>query len=273
MTCSEVEKILPEIMDGAPDGEYRSAFEGHLKSCPVCAELVSDLKLISTEAKNLRESDDPPAYLWQEIAAQLRAEGVIREEPQRTWGPVLVPARPVRRWSAWWLAPVAACLVAGGAYVIQHHPAAQVAKNTATVPVTAPAPVATNVPEATTEAQAQKPATVIAPTSTAPTKPAVAKKSNSGDVVELAKIPKTEQENTNEAAPTAEDQQFLSVVSTRAPSMRASVESQLQAVNEDIREVQEYLARNPRDVDARQQLMDAYQKKALLYQIALDRIQ
>ncbi|MFY9647617.1 MAG: hypothetical protein WAK29_20730, partial [Terriglobales bacterium] len=70
-----------------------------------------------------------------------------------------------------------------------------------------------------------------------------------------------------------DDQRFLSEVSTRAPSMRASCETQLRAVNANIREVQEYLQRNPGDVDARQQLMDAYQQKALLYQIALDRIQ
>jgi hypothetical protein len=74
-----------------------------------------------------------------------------------------------------------------------------------------------------------------------------------------------------EASP--EDQQFLSVVSTRAPSLRATYEGQLQTVNANIREVQAYLNRYPRDLDARQQLMDAYQQKALLYQIALDRIQ
>jgi hypothetical protein len=37
--------------------------------------------------------------------------------------------------------------------------------------------------------------------------------------------------------------------------------------------VQAYLVRYPADADARQQLLDAYQQKALLYQIALDRIQ
>jgi hypothetical protein len=63
------------------------------------------------------------------------------------------------------------------------------------------------------------------------------------------------------------------VVSTRAPSLRATYENQLQAVNADIRDVQNYLSRNPGDADARQHLMDAYQQKALLYQIALDRIQ
>jgi len=71
----------------------------------------------------------------------------------------------------------------------------------------------------------------------------------------------------------AEDQQFLSEVSTRAPSMRATYEGQLNAVNADIRETQAYLDQNPGDTDVRQHLMDAYQRKALLYQIALDRIQ
>jgi hypothetical protein len=55
--------------------------------------------------------------------------------------------------------------------------------------------------------------------------------------------------------------------------MRATYESQLQAVNSDIRETQEYVDRNPGDADARQHLMDAYEQKALLYQIALDHIQ
>jgi ribosomal protein S15P/S13E len=93
-------------------------------------------------------------------------------------------------------------------------------------------------------------------------------------VIASAKRPATAIERDDVEAPSAdEDRQFLSVVSTREPSMRATVEGQLREVNEDIRQVQEYLARNPQDVDARQQLMDAYQKKALLYQIALDRIQ
>jgi hypothetical protein len=79
---------------------------------------------------------------------------------------------------------------------------------------------------------------------------------------------------SQEAAPSSEDdEQFLSVVSTRAPSMKATYEKQLQAVNADIRESQAYVDQNPGDADARQHLMEAYQQKALLYQIALDRIQ
>jgi ribosomal protein S15P/S13E len=115
---------------------------------------------------------------------------------------------------------------------------------------------------------------VTTASATKPNAPAISKKATSNEVIASAKRPATAIERDDVEAPSAdEDRQFLSVVSTREPSMRATVESQLQAVNEDIRQVQEYLARNPQDVDARQQLMDAYQKKALLYQIALDRIQ
>ena len=80
-------------------------------------------------------------------------------------------------------------------------------------------------------------------------------------------------ERVEESAPSTEDQQFLSVVSTLSPAMRITYENQLQAVNNDIRETQAYVNRNPGDLDARQHLIDAYRQKALLYQIALDRIQ
>ena len=75
------------------------------------------------------------------------------------------------------------------------------------------------------------------------------------------------------APPNAEDEEFLSEVSERAPSMRTTYEKQLRAVNGEIRETQEYIKRYPGDADARQHLMEAYQQKALLYQMALDRIQ
>jgi hypothetical protein len=71
----------------------------------------------------------------------------------------------------------------------------------------------------------------------------------------------------------ADDNQFLTEVSQRAPSMRATYTNQLEAVNSEIRETQAYIARYPGDVDARQHLLEVYQQKAMLYSIALDRIQ
>ncbi|HYW39753.1 MAG TPA: zf-HC2 domain-containing protein [Terriglobales bacterium] len=262
MTCSDVERVLPELLDGAPEGAFPTDFETHLKSCPACSELVSDLKLIASEARQLAATEEPAPRVWARIAAELRAEGLIREPetmpkfaPTR---PILAPASPRRRWSAWWLAPVAAALLAAGSFVVSHKPAPQVAKQAPAPPVTSPA--SSPVPDET-------PAVTSASVPTPAPQQLAQKSAKSTDRVGTAAGPAVEPE------PSQEDQQFLSVVSTRAPSMRATYESQLRAVNADIRETQAYVDRNPGDADARQHLMDAYQQKALLYQIALDRIQ
>jgi hypothetical protein len=265
MTCSDVERVLPELLDDAPDGVFRTdnvalqtALDGHVKTCPDCSDLVSDLKLIASEARHLAETEEPPPRVWLQVAAQLRAEGLIQEPEPVPGRPILVPALTGRRWTstAWWLAPVAAALLAAGAYVVSHKSTPQLARQQ--VPVTAvpaPAPPPQTVAETPAVAPASAPAA-------APQQ--VARKSASG----ADTVPSTE-----ESAPSPEDRQFLSAVSTRAPSMRATYENQLKAVNADIRETQAYVNQNPGESDARQHLMDTYQQKALLYQIALDRIQ
>ncbi len=55
--------------------------------------------------------------------------------------------------------------------------------------------------------------------------------------------------------------------------MRATYANQLQAVNKEIRETKSYLSQYPGDIDARQHLLEVYQQKEMLYQMALDRIQ
>jgi hypothetical protein len=265
-SCSDVERILPELLDGVPDGatvETRLAasdLDAHLKSCPACSDLVSDLKLIASEARQLAATEEPAPRVWVRIAAELRAEGLIREPaPTR---PIVVPTSPGRRWTsiAWWLAPVTAVLLVAGSYVVTHKPAPQVAKQQP--PKTAPE----------TSMTAQTPATSPAPVIPAATSPSVHATAPQ-QLAQKSAQPAHMAAPAVESEPSAEDQQFLSAVSTLAPSMRASYENQLQAVNADIRETQAYVNQNPGDVDARQHLMDAYQQKALLYQIALDRIQ
>jgi hypothetical protein len=273
MTCSDIQRALPEALDRGPNGTFAAEFETHLKSCQDCSDLVSDLKLITSEAGQLVAAEEPSPRVWLRVAAELRAEGLIsdpaisdsaiREQEFASTSaarrPILLPSARRRRWSAWWLAPVAAGLVAAGSYVVSHKPAPQVAQQQAATPPTTPAPVTTPV----TETPATSSASVL---TTAPQR-LVKKSAPSQDLLASAA------EATAEPAPSDEDQQFLSVVSTRAPSMRATYENQLNAVNADIRETQAYVNRNPGDADARQHLMDDYQQKALLYQIALDRIQ
>jgi len=266
MTCAEVRQVLPDILEGAAEGVFPADFESHVKSCPACSDLISDLKLISSEARQLAASEEPAPRVWVRIAAELRAEGLIREPA------VFDPAReaestsPRRRWSACWLVPVAAALLVAGSYVVSHKQAPQMAKRQApATPLTTPTPVTS----AATSASVSAPAPSATPTSAPSAAPQrLARKSaKRTEVVASAEKPAVEPE------PSAEDQQFLSIVSTRVPSMRATYESQLKAVNAHIREVQAYLKLNPGDAEARQHLMDAYQQKALLYQIALDRIQ
>jgi hypothetical protein len=256
MTCADVERVLPELLDGAPDSAFQSAFEIHLKSCPDCSDLVSDLKLISSAARQMAATEEPAPRVWLRIAAELRSEGLIRDS---------APVRPIRaargRWSAWWLAPVAAAILAAGAYVVNHKSAPNVAtQHGPATPVTPPTAV--------TLPPSSQAVTVEAPQPNVETPKQVA-----GTAKQPPRINQPPHTNIVEPDSSADDQQFLSVVSTRAPSMRATYEKQLKAVNADIQEVQAYLERNPGDADARQHLMDAYEQKALLYQIALDRIQ
>jgi len=126
MTCSDVRRVLPEMLDGAPDSAFHNEFDDHVRSCPECSGLMSDLDLIASEAPRLAANDEPGPHVWAQIATQLRAEGVIRESANgkssaREFGataarPALVP-RSQSPWSAWWLVPIAAALIAAGSYV------------------------------------------------------------------------------------------------------------------------------------------------------------
>ncbi len=237
MKCEDIQRILPEMMDGARDVEFQS----HVEKCTECSELVSDLKLISSEARQLAESEEPPARVWLAIAAELRSEGLIREP-----APELVRSLPAtrRRWNAWWLVPVAAALLVAGSYIVKPKAVREVAHQP--------------------QAQQQQQAVVVPPQQPpSPQKPAMVAPSPKN-----APTPSSEIETAS-----LEDQQLMQVVSTHAPRMKTTYESELRAVNSYIVAAQAYVKQHPEDEDARQQLMDAYEQKAMLYQMALDRVQ
>jgi hypothetical protein len=275
MTCSDVRQVLPDIIDGEGDAE----FQLHLKSCLGCAELVADLKLIASEAGQLAESEAPPDRVWVGIANQLRAEGIIREPEAGSAGPVLVPI-PARRWNAWWLAPVAAAILAAGSYQLAHQqpaPNSQVAQfampSAGSQPAANPqtklpvesAQTAPKVPPAGDRQEQLAKSRSLPPTRAMAENPKISENRKTGD----------QQRMRAEISPpaSAEDEELLSEVSQRAPTMRSTYESQLRAVNAEIRETQQYIRRYPGDLDARQHLMEVFQQKAMLYQMALDRIQ
>jgi hypothetical protein len=243
MNCADVQRVLPEMDEGVRNDD----FQAHVKSCPACSELISDLELISSEARQLAESEEPSPTLWFRIADELRAEGLIREPEGEPARPVLLTSRPraaeLRRWNAWWLIPVAAALIVGSVYVLKPKPAGDIARQT---PIGAP------------QAQAPSHAKPQAAKTTAP--PA-----KSGETQLAASQSVQEQQ--------AEDQQFLDEVSQRAPLMKAAYENQLRSVNSYINETRAYAQQNPEDEEARRQLLEAYEQKQVLYQMALSNIQ
>jgi hypothetical protein len=68
-----------------------------------------------------------------------------------------------------------------------------------------------------------------------------------------------------------DDLQLLATVGARMPSMRAAYETDLQSVNAYIRDAEQSAHSNPNDEVAQQYLMNAYEQKAMVYEMALDR--
>ncbi|HLK33615.1 MAG TPA: anti-sigma factor [Terriglobales bacterium] len=66
-----------------------------------------------------------------------------------------------------------------------------------------------------------------------------------------------------------QDRQILSEIASHAPSLSQAYQEDLQRVNAYIADAQGIVARNPDDEDSRQALMEAYQQKAMLYNMAM----
>jgi len=68
-----------------------------------------------------------------------------------------------------------------------------------------------------------------------------------------------------------EDQKMLDAVALRAPSMRAVYENNLRRVNAYIRDAEQSVKNDPTDPEAQESLVNAYEQKSMVYEMALDR--
>ncbi len=103
MTCAEFQRVLPYIIDSGGNSEE----EAHLKNCPVCSDLVADLKYIADQAKLLVPMEDPNPQVWSGIQSALEREGLVRSRTER-FRPLTMPT-PRSPWR--FAAPVAALAV------------------------------------------------------------------------------------------------------------------------------------------------------------------
>jgi hypothetical protein len=90
-------------------------------------------------------------------------------------------------------------------------------------------------------------------------------------------LPSTHQSAQNSSVPSAQiqpgddDQQLIAAVSQDAPEVRNAYESGLREVNAYIADAQQALQSDPQDSAAQEQLLEAYQQKEMLYQMAAAR--
>ncbi len=70
-----------------------------------------------------------------------------------------------------------------------------------------------------------------------------------------------------------EEEELLKLVAARAPALRATYESDLRAVDAYIRDAELSARTNPNDEIAQQHLMNAYEQKSMVYELAMDRSQ
>jgi hypothetical protein len=67
------------------------------------------------------------------------------------------------------------------------------------------------------------------------------------------------------------DDDLLQEISAQAPAMRAQYADNLRRANEYIRDAKSVVDANPNDEEARRSLLEAYQQKAMLFELAMDR--
>lgn len=204
MTCTDFERVLPDIIEG----EHTAEQQAHLTMCSSCSGLMSDLNVISEQARLLQASEEPNPRVWNALELALRREGLIRD-PQ---GKSSNSFKSHRRWQLGWLVPaMAALLIAVGFLQYQRN---------------------SNAP----------------PQQDANTLSAV----------------------SNDHFP-ANDQELLHEVALRAPAMKASYSADLDDVNAYIRDAESAAKNNPNDEEAQRYLMNAYEQKAMVYEMALNR--
>ena len=68
-----------------------------------------------------------------------------------------------------------------------------------------------------------------------------------------------------------DDQQLVSQLAQADPDARGAYETSLREVNAYISDAQAVAQRDPDDAQAQEQLLDAYQQKAMLYEMAMAR--
>jgi hypothetical protein len=90
---------------------------------------------------------------------------------------------------------------------------------------------------------------------------------------QLASVAPVNVQDSPDSAPTAEEEQMVQLVSDRTPSLTAAYQADLKAVRDYIRDAEKSVRANPQDQLAQQHLRSAYEEQAMVYEMAMSRLQ
>jgi hypothetical protein len=243
MNCVDLQRSLAGVEDRSTAEE-----QVHLKTCAACATLVAELELIASSALELRATEDPSPRVWNSIAIALRQEGLIRPQAIRTETkrPFVVskPGSPRGVPSDGIAASAAASrsfssFTAGWGWRGWLVPAAAVLLVAVGFFVNQRSLVhqlAQHIAPSTTKAPAAANTNLVVPN--------------------LAGL---------------NDDDLMQEIQNQSPELRAQYVDNLRSANEYIRDAQSVVDANPNDEESRRSLLEAYQQKAMLFEMAMDR--
>jgi len=243
MNCIELRTSLAEIEDGGSAEQ-----QAHLKSCPECSALVADLNRITSAAIELRAADEPSPRVWNSIAVALRqneaelnliASSAIElreaDEPSpRVWNSIEIALRQQGLIRA--ARPSRSLIPSFGSrwgWTRWAVPAAAALLITVGIYVR----------------QRSLPVQLATNTSQPSVSAVVSGLATAG----------------------LNDNDLLEEISQQAPALRAEYEENLRRANQYIQDAESDVAANPNDEEAHRSLLAAYQQKAMLFELALDR--
>lgn len=247
MNCVELQHSLAEMENGG-----RADQQAHLKTCPECSALVAELKLIAATAIDLRGAEEPSPRVWNSIEIALRQEVVelnliaaaamdlrSAEEPSpRVWNSIEIALRqeglirPQKAGRSKTSRSLLPSFSSRWAWARWVAPAAAMLLIAVGVYVRQHSPAVQLVRDA------QPPASAAV-----------------SDI----------------AIAGLNDADLLQEVAEQTPAMQAQYADNLRHVNEYIQDAKNNVDAYPDDEEARRSLLEAYQEKAMLFELAMDR--
>ena len=248
MNCVELQHSLAEMENGG-----RADQQAHLKSCPECSALVADLNLIAATAIDLRGAEEPSPRVWNSIEIALRQEVVeldliaaaavdLRgaEEPSpRVWNSIQIALRQEGLIRPQLSRPQRTSRSLLPALSSRWAWARWVAPAAAMLLIAVGIYVRQHSLAVSLTQEISKP-----PASAAVSDIAIA--------------------GLNDA-------DLLQEVAEQTPAMQAQYADNLRHVNEYIQDAKNNVDAYPDDEEARRSLLEAYQEKAMLFELAMDR--